>query len=1325
MPLCVPTQRACVLVLGLVVLSTLVAARAGGQRLHLRSFGVDDGLPSAQIRDIGQDASGRLWVATRAGIATYDGRTWLTHGLGEGLDWADQHALLGTSSGWWSVASMAPFPLYRFDGARWRRTSDATGMPPRATLRDVASWPADAAGVEPSLVAATAREGLLRRERDAWRRLDESTPPEPLYDLEIWRDQLLVAGRDGVAALRDDRLEPQFRLVPTAAPNRRVRALASSADEADPSLWLIGDGWLGRHRDDSSEVLAVDPRIGDVAAGHAAVDDGLGGVYFSCGGGLCSFHPGVGLESFDEEDGLDTQRVDALFLDREATLWIGGPRGLRQLVSRQFRTWHRRFGLFDDAITAALERRDGTLVLGHRGGLSQLAPTPPGELMVTTTALPLGGARGRLEPVRDLLEDHAGAVWAPLDSAGLVRLDAAGGARRFAAEHGLQAPATAVAETPDGRLWVGSERGLWLFDARRERFRPVTGGPPQLKIRRLFVIDDALWIASADGLHRLDQPPSGDASARTGDEPLEVEWSSWRCDGGPCNSVFSLLERPFGGLWVGTAAGLYRLTAGGLIAESEPRLERPVFFALREPAPPGDTPRYWFGTDDGVDVWTPGSGLRNLSVEEGLAGREVQRAAGLVDRDGRVWIGTDRGVSVHDRRFEAHSVAAPVVELVAVVGDGLERAPDQPQRLTADGSELAFRVRVVSLRDPLRVRTQARLDPFDAQWNPVEPPEIRYSSVPAGTFQLRLRAAVPGGSWSDSVASAPIVVVRPFFRQPWFFVLLGLVAVAAILLLQNLTSRLQHSRTLEREVERRVAELRASEDRYRKTFKSIDDGVVTTDADGRVELLNPRAEAISGWSARKAAGLPLDDVLHLYRQGADEDETVSILHPNPRDSIGPTLHATLRTREGKRKAVELTASPIFGEQRMIGLVVVVRDVSRRREIEEELARAQKLEAVGILAGGIAHDFNNLLTVLMGNLSLVRDAPALDDEDRRSLDDAETALVRARDLTQQLLTFSRGGAPVREASSIAEVIRDSTSFVLRGSKVRCDLDLADNLWVVEIDAGQISQVLNNLLINAVQAMSDGGVVRVVGRNIDASGPADSVPQPLTPGRFVAIDVIDRGVGISDEVLGRIFDPYFSTKQEGRGLGLTSAYSIVKRHDGLLTVRSRPGEGTTFRIYLPASAKELPTVGPAPSRDEVARRGGGRVLLMDDDPDVRRTAAAMLRRLGSAVVEASDGQEAIDLYAQALRRGERFDLVLTDLTVPGGMGGQDAVRELRDLDEEVVAVVYSGYSTDPVLAHYADYGFAGRLTKPFRLTDLAHVLGQALEAAARRRAASAGG
>ena len=377
---------------------------------------------------------------------------------------------------------------------------------------------------------------------------------------------------------------------------------------------------------------------------------------------------------------------------------------------------------------------------------------------------------------------------------------------------------------------------------------------------------------------------------------------------------------------------------------------------------------------------------------------------------------------------------------------------------------------------------------------------------------------------------------------------------------------------------------------------------------------------------------------------------------------------------------------------------LIKEITDRKRMEEGLIKAQKLESVGILAGGIAHDFNNLLTTIMGRVSMAQ--LELDQQHPAFIElaGAERAALRAKDLTRQLLTFSRGGSPIRKTASIEEIIRESAGFALRGSRVRYTVSAPHDLWLVDVDEGQISQVLHNLVINADQAMPEGGTITICCENIVLSGMTDSF---LAPGKYVKIIVRDSGVGILKENLSKIFDPYFKTKQRGSGLGLATTYSIIQKHDGHIVVDSQPGTGSTFSILLPASSR--PQLEKKPEEKEL-KRSSGKILIMDDDEDVRQTASDALQRLGYRVVTAEDGVQTIQLYQQAMQSGEGFDAVIMDLTIPGGMGGKETIKRLLTIDPEVKAIVSSGYSNDPIMAEYRKYGFAGVVSKPYVIRQL---------------------
>jgi len=394
------------------------------------------------------------------------------------------------------------------------------------------------------------------------------------------------------------------------------------------------------------------------------------------------------------------------------------------------------------------------------------------------------------------------------------------------------------------------------------------------------------------------------------------------------------------------------------------------------------------------------------------------------------------------------------------------------------------------------------------------------------------------------------------------------------------------------------------------------------------------------------------------------------------------------------------------EERTVKLLRVNKElqheISEREKMEEELLRSRKLESLGILAGGIAHDFNNLLTVILGNISLACRYVDPEKKAYKRLQEAEKATLRTKDLTQQLLTFSKGGEPVKKLLSIGDLVRESAGFVLRGSAVKGKSVIPDDLWSVEADEGQIGQVINNLLINADQAMPEGGIIDITCENITVHK-NDGLPVP--EGKYVKISIEDRGIGIAEEHLPKIFDPYFTTKQKGSGLGLATTYSIIKKHGGYITVESRHGSGTTFRIYLPAFGGETCA---KTTEDETFLSGEGNILVMDDEDAVRDIVSEMLRAIGYEVETARDGNEAITIYQEAKQLGKPFDLLILDLTVPGAMGGRDAIKRLREIDPDVKAVVSSGYSNDPIMANYKEHGFLGVIKKPYELKELSEVV-----------------
>ncbi|MBL7960837.1 PAS domain S-box protein [bacterium] len=502
--------------------------------------------------------------------------------------------------------------------------------------------------------------------------------------------------------------------------------------------------------------------------------------------------------------------------------------------------------------------------------------------------------------------------------------------------------------------------------------------------------------------------------------------------------------------------------------------------------------------------------------------------------------------------------------------------------------------------------------------------------------------------------------------------------------------------------ERKKAEAAIAEEKelLMVTLRSIGDGVITTDVNGRIILMNKVAESLTGWTQEEVLNQSIDQVLTIVDYKTREKFTNPILKIIDSDGFFELLNDTiLIAKDGSERLITDSGAPIKNKDgEVIGTVIVFRDVTEKRKMEEERIKSIKLESVGLLAGGIAHDFNNILTAILGNIALAKMDVESNNKERLTdiLNRSEKASYRAKELTQQLLTFSRGGTPIRKAAAVGELIRESADFMIRGSNVLCEYQIADDLWHAEIDQGQIGQVIHNLVINSIQAMPDGGFIRIFAENVHV----DELSSTPRSGNYVKIIFKDMGMGIPPEHLAKIFDPYFTTKQRGSGLGLATCYSIIKKHDGYITAESQLGSGTTFFIYLPASGRQL--ARPEEYKMSIGQ-GSGRVLVMDDEEDIRDITSRILKKIGYESAAAGDGIEAIKMYKEAKDSGKGFDAVIMDLTIPGGMGGKDAIKKLLEYDPHAKVIVASGYSNDPVISNFRKHGFSGFIVKPYDIEE----------------------
>ena len=487
-------------------------------------------------------------------------------------------------------------------------------------------------------------------------------------------------------------------------------------------------------------------------------------------------------------------------------------------------------------------------------------------------------------------------------------------------------------------------------------------------------------------------------------------------------------------------------------------------------------------------------------------------------------------------------------------------------------------------------------------------------------------------------------------------------------------------------------------------IQTIPEAVCSIDLEGNISFWNHGAEKMLGYTSLEILGKHISKIIPEELADIELKNCTDILNA---EGYFVGYESVRMSKSGKTVTVEITGVALKdSEQKVTNYTSIMRDISERKRMVEDLLKTEKLESLAMLAGGIAHDFNNLLTALLGNISLSKRYVETGSTVYGILTDAEKALHRATDLTYQLLTFSKGGSPVKTVASLEELITDAADFALRGSNVICELDIPGNLRNVEVDKGQLSQVFHNLIINAQQAMPGGGTIAIRGENISIDKHS---ALPIKEGDYVKISIEDRGCGIPRENLQKIFDPYFTTKRQGSGLGLATSFSVIKKHGGHLTVASTPGAGSTFYIFLPSTDKKLPE---SIKKGKKLFRGKGRILAMDDEETILLVLMNMVTELGYEFASAANGEQAIDLYKKACEEGRPFDAVIADLTIRGGMGGQECIQHLLEFDPAVKAIVSSGYYDAPVMAHYRDYGFRDIITKPYQIEDLSEVLHRVL-------------
>ncbi|MBL4712692.1 MAG: PAS domain S-box protein [Gammaproteobacteria bacterium] len=513
-------------------------------------------------------------------------------------------------------------------------------------------------------------------------------------------------------------------------------------------------------------------------------------------------------------------------------------------------------------------------------------------------------------------------------------------------------------------------------------------------------------------------------------------------------------------------------------------------------------------------------------------------------------------------------------------------------------------------------------------------------------------------------------------------------SIAGIIMQRENTLKAQHT-------EHKV--LLDSQQQYRSLVDNSADSIFLHNDAGYILDVNQMACDSLGYTRDELLSIQITDIEKGLPDNVSFKENSESLNLDETHTISG-IH---QSKDGKQFPVEVRIRRYLANDQFL-TVALVRNITDRIKEEERAAIARKLESIGLLAGGIAHDFNNMLGVIQGYIDLASRNTHTPEKTEGYLNKASRASIQATELTQQLLTFAKGGELIKQASNIIEIIHQSTDFNLHGSNIKatyCQL-CTDDIWAANIDSGQISQVIQNLVINARESMPDGGHLNITYENCVITKAENT--KNFQHEKFIKITLRDTGTGIPLNIINSIFDPYFTTKQKGNGLGLALSYSIVNKHEGYIAVDSTPEQGTCFTLYLPASNEQPRTSStPTPVSNKTT---DARILIMDDDDMLREVTEEMLQNLGYTVILSTDAHTAFSQYEKAMETQDRIDLVIMDLTIPNGIGGKEAIKLIQKIDPKVKALVSSGYCNDPVMANHHDYGFTGALKKPYSQDEL---------------------
>ncbi|NOX38448.1 MAG: response regulator [Calditrichaeota bacterium] len=1276
------------------------AAHIHSPNYPFKIYSVDDGLPQSIVSGIIQDTYGFIWLSTNEGIARFNGTAFRVYNEETGYPFRLVTGLVENQPGdiWvatlvnglWRVRNSHAEPIVfttEFSNQRLNyltRTHDGEIL----------------LAAEPGGLYVFRNDTVVRHLYDRNGRNDDLQGPIISAAKDYAGRYWVGTYQNGVQVFQQD--DEIFTLTTeNGLPSNEIRSILALPN---------GEVWIGTAR---GLYIWNNPRLtekfyqhfGNVFVSHLYSRDGRS-VWInlaSSPGGVVHVREGQFVEIIQPLPGMFSK---CNFIDQSGAFFIGTYRGLVVIPNRNFQNFGAQDGFRTSYIRAIHRDGQGNILVATRNdGLYRLED----------------GLFVRLDQFENVFGENSIFTLANVGDA--LWIGTSRGLFIIKNNRLLENDYTALFQQrtvrriiPDGGKWyILTQREVYVYDG--DQLRDITHN-----LRGQFI---SFWGIARDRQGQLWLGTNGRGLYRLVDTtwvPYETHY--------PVHKIFALRKDPDGNIYIATSRGLFKWDGEQL--SQELMLKHTIWDVL-----PTRRNGIWLLTSKGLFQFTE-ERIRIFNKRQGLITTEFNMGAILYEDEDNLWFGGVEGLVHYQKKME-YTDYLPWFYITKIVAEDTTLSFPFPDEIVLQAGQNNLKIYFTRINYGTfsDLRYAYHLNGFHRDTLAADDLSfINYTNLSDGPYTFSLLLINPVNGHTLATKTVHFTILKPWWKSAWFL-LLAISFLSGVVYLSIRWREAYHRKRtlqLEKQVEERTraielsyqllkketeerkrvqASLRKEREELAVTLKSIADGVIRTDREGRVLLLNSAAEKLIGISSEKATGKKLNEILELESENSHERIFIPqyIHHLEKQGKNTSYFTARLKnTHHPNEKVVSISWAQVTDEAASeSGYVWVIRDISTERQLENEMIKAQKLESIGLLAGGIAHDFNNILSGILGNAQLARMMYASGVNIEKYLKGIEEATKNASHLTQQLLTFAKGGEPVKEEISLKDMLKDSVEFALRGSSVACNMVIDDNLWVVQADPGQLNQVINNLVINAVQAMPGGGNLTIKAENCHREQMQERAHEvsDLEGLYFVRLTFSDTGIGIPRENLTKIFDPYFTTKQKGSGLGLATTYAIIQKHGGKILVESELGKGTTFIIYLPA----IPETGRRHQEThsfQLSTNGNYRALVMDDEEYILDLFKNFLGMMNIEVETAREGAEAVRKYREAMEANRPFDVVIMDLTIRGGMGGKEAVQQILEIDPQARVIVASGYSTDSVLANYEKFGFVGRIHKPFTMESINRVL-----------------